>query len=668
MANRFDVVINGISYRIRRGEDGTMGYRRLFRRRKIERQDTDTPGLYVSHPSRLPAYQTSWAQGSAWWKPNLADEPSAYYLSTGIDAWSKPGHLVPMSAPTEAQVTTLQAGSDIVSFKGVAYAVGNTTTVSSTVYDVYKWNPGSNAWGVSSIHSGFTTASAADHFRFASASKIYAMSVGATTNDTIKYMDPTAPTSGTAVIACPSVNVAGSNLMWHNGYLLYYNGQDLYQVTDPLGTPANSLLTSDALGLEALDQVAAYGANALMDKENIKLAVSTVDGLYYVKNVDLRGEPTPHVFRVERDSAGNWNSVPIATLPQGTLALDVTYHLGSLIISATDDVNLLLANDNTKGYPKVTFYHVTGGNLGTIGVLLGEDTDEMPFKLLGAAGPILYIGGSKRLWVYDAVRGGLHTAYDFATATGKNHRHAFAKVLDSNGDQNIMVWSTDQRLWRMPVDPATTNVTAVTTLGDDLSTYVLESNYFDFGIPMEDKTITGVHTLTDVIGGGAQWQVYLATDDAAFSLVASHTNQDDGHSLTSMTTAATGKRFRYKVVYNSTSATDDTPLRALMFEASSGRAISQWALTLDGTVFENVEGSPVRPEYVYDNLETLAQTQTPVTFTDRFRSERREDSTAYMVEVQDVQINKDQSGEAYIDVLLEEVYLGTYTVEGGGEV
>jgi hypothetical protein len=657
MPNRFDVTLNGIDYRIRRkGEEGVIGYVKSLVRKRIQRQDTGLPGAYVSDPDRANAYQTSWSRGSAWWKPSLTQEADSYYLAKNMNMWRRPGFIEPWNDPVETDLVATHKtlyGVNLATLGGTNhYAEGNTTTVDNPNKDIYLWDDDTAAWTVTAYSTG--DPGGLNTWLYDAASTDILM----LHSDEIRKWTGSANATQLVSLGAYTATVRGANMFFHQGRLFVYTNDVLLEVQDWTGTPAISVTTDDGFGPDWLQN----HAGAMIG--NVRLAIGTAEGIYYVKNIEQAQGVLPHIFRVERDGAGNWNSVPIATLPLGSVALSIGYHMGSVIISAAEEgIAVGDATVNPRDAFAVTFYHVTGGNLGTLGQPLGEDVaDETPYQILLADGPHLYIGGQKRLWVYDAVRGGLHPWFEFDTPSTTMPLQVLQKVVDNTGSPApyLLMILADSLAgtvneYYVPMRAATALAT-VASFGTDLNGTYIESNYFDFDIPMEDKSITGVHILTDAITTNAQYTVQVAVDDGAFATVATHTNKSTGYSFTALATPKTGKRFRYKIAYETLSATYAPPLRAIMFEGAVGAQRWMWTLQLDGTEFGNVENKVIRPEAAYDNIEALASSGAPVAFVDNFRSERREDASTYQVTVERVEIKKDQPHEAYFDVTLAQTY------------
>jgi len=172
--------------------------------------------------------------------------------------------------------------------------------------------------------------------------------------------------------------------------------------------------------------------------------------------------------------------------------------------------------------------------------------------------------------------------------------------------------------------------------GGGTVTHALESNYFDFNVPAEAKTITHVTLMTDGVGAGETWTVQLETDDSAFATVATATSSTDNTAKQRLSTVKTGFRFRYKLIWAGSDISNPSKVKGIVFHALQGEMVTQWALSIDGTEFLNVENQKVRPDDVLTYLETIAGTATVVTFVDEYRTT----SSSHNVKVESVTIER----------------------------
>jgi hypothetical protein len=384
----------------------------------------------------------------------------------------------------------------------------------------------------------------------------------------------------------------------------------------------------------------------------VRLAISTPEGIYYVKNTRQGGQPQAFVFRVDRDAAGNFIGNPIATLPSGSVALSIAYHLGSVVIAASPDWQLIQDNDTVEA--EVGLYHITQGSLGALGSPLGgrDALDETPFALLGSQGSLLYIGGHKRLWIYDAVRGGLHTAWSWTTEIGNGPYAAMANVLNSSGEGCMIFLGADRiaRIKNQQYD----NPDTVTSFGDDETHYTLTSNFFDCGLPMESKELTKVAILREAGDGQQEYTIQISADGAAFADALTHSTSGEVFEEASLS-GTTGIKFQYKVIYQ-TQDTNRNALEALLISHTTGIMVEEVELMLDGTELLNTDNEVQDPETFRDAMLVIAQTETQINFVDNYQEQGRLTDTTSTAKMKVVacEIVKDSPGESRIHVVLRE--------------
>lgn len=652
MPTDFDVQIGTTKAKIRKTENG--GYTRRTIRREIENNllsQSENPALQ-SRGDRPALYQTSWAGGSRWWKPLITPQDlTSYFRSNHIDAWSEPGRLVPMNKETSATATGIHGNCVIgVSADGSVYAIGSTNTTDSTNLDVYKWTPASNAFVRETTYmSGVDDAAAPVAMAFdPSDGYFYVLA----SDGDIGRFKPTATVADDADYITGLTFYAGANIFLQNSNLLFYNGDQIYTI-DKTGPSATSRV-NDGMGPDFLN--GASFATGSIFKKNINLAIATPEGIYYVKNTNQAGQPVAWVFRVERDAAGNWMLHPLATLPPGNVALGITYHLGQVVISASPDWSVVMANAAST-FPEIDIYYLGAGGAGVLGSPLGNrNADETPHNFLGSVGPYLYIGGQKRLWVYDGIRGGLHTAFEWATAATKGGYRAMAQVADSDGDRAfgfIGEGASATVFGRVHMgladDPDT-----VTNFGDDETHYTLTSNFFDGGLPMEEKELTKVAILREAGDGDQEWTVQISADGGAFADALVHSTTGETYAEADLS-GVRGRKFQYRVIYQ-TKDTKRTPLEALMVGFTTGEQITEWDLMLDGTEMLNIDNTVQDEEEFYDAMKALAAQGAIIDFVDNMQEQGREsgDGAAVEVKVMAVEIVKSKPGESTVRVVLRE--------------
>ena len=634
-----DGSLAGYNFRLKRDGEGR-SYTKQFSRSNLPfNQSEEHDGKFNTRQDIRTLWQTSWSGGAFWNKPLIsAASISTYYTSEGMDVVSSPGDLIPL--PT-ATTTTLASGPGIlwpgaiVSVAGSLYAatsVGTETGISK--WGGSSWSDFTNVTNIGSVEAPVSMFhdQDADNFVFLQP------------DGDMYYIDRADTTDGTII----DIGVCnyGSNGFMHFGRMFVYNGDILQEVSAAYGGSATkATIYDDGMGPEYLTKVAFPVSYTRVFMNLPRLAVATAEGIYYVKNVEQEGVPTAFIYRIDRANDGTNIGTPIATLPPGMLALDVSYSLGSLLVSATSDVDIVMSNNLTNGkYPRIDIYHLTNGSLGSVGSPLGGDSpDEAPHRFAGTFGAKVYIGGSKRVWVYDMVNGGLHPLFDheIASQEGAAVNRAFT-TTDASGNRVIRFFDMVGNYHDLEIDTGTDN---------DSQTRSLTSNYFDFNIPAEKKTITHVTVMTDGPTANETWTVQLSADDGAFATAATVTSAKDNTEKQRITPVS-GFRFQYKITYATSAATaSPSRLKGIVFHALEGEMVAKWRLTIDGKEFRNVENLVVRPDTVLSNFEAVGGTDTVVSFVDEMKTS----SSTHNVKVESVTVSRGNALEIdTIDVVLTE--------------
>ena len=636
----FDITLDGNQFRLHRGEDVTP-YKRGWQRRELD-DPIVRPAIRQAMSSRgdRPVfYQTSWAGGAAWWTPLYSPgNADSYADATNFDAFSKPGTIIPRSK-SAAVSTAMGINSPLFSVGGHLYTVGTTKTEDSTYFDIYKYTHASNDWvRETGYSSGMTTGiiwggiyNAADGYAYMmSKTKVSRFDLSSAQNNEILTVDAT----------------YGDNIMQTaDGKIWVYDDGLLKEVSDPGGTPAFITRNDDGFGPDIINSMATP-ASQLVFENQLRLAVASAGGVFVVKNSFVNGKNQAILARIDRDQSGAYIRYPLSTLPEGVLCLSITVHLGSVIMATTVDWQLAMANDASKSeVPRIDFYHYTdGGGLGVIGSADREKPSEYVVSFLGALGHQLLLGSQSRVWVYDARNGGLHPWLDLTDASEGVFMGA-SVVLDSDGNTRLLVKEdATSSVHKLMTDDATT-----TTLGNDLTTYVLTSNYIDFNRPFEDKVLTAIRVQTELLTTAQRYTIQISIDDGAFTTRATHEgaitfSETD---VSSASTPLTGKRFRYRIIYETTNATIQG-FQGIELIAQGGEMVPFLELILEGGEVGSVENLVVDPEDVFDQLETSAAKQVPVAVVDNFRSQRYEDSATSTMKFAELVIVKDTDAEAII--------------------
>lgn len=658
-STNFDLVINGVKARIAQVPEGGGGYKRRSVRKEIQQQiisQSENPA-YRNRDDGVALLQTSWAGGSRWWKPLITSQDLAsYFQSNHMDLWSEPGKIVPGNKHTSIKTPfALFHDACVVATDGTdVYAIGFNNTQAVDGYDALKWVPANNAFVT---ETGYTT-SGETGGPGEPIAMVYDSTLGYfyLLQETVdgtgahigKFSPSLAATYGSDTPETKSVKY-GANLVTSPYGLFYCTGGDVVEVSTGAGTPTFTVRFTPT-NEEFLTR---SNTNIL---DSAPLFISTPQGLYLARNTLDGDMPVATIYRIDRDGSGSFVGNPVAVLPRGTVALSIMFHMGQLLIASTPDWrDLADGNENLE----VVIYFVGEGGMGSLGSVLGgrDEKDETPYYFLGSEGGNAYLAGSKRLWVFDAIRGGLHPAWEWENLPGTagspdGGYKAMTRVQDSDGDEVAMFlgkWVIDTVKVGDTDDPDT-----VAAFGDDETHYVLESNYFDGGLPMELKEITEVAILRDKDDGGSEWTVQVSADGGAFAdvLVSAGTGVFDKVAVSGIT----GYQFRYKLIYQ-TKDTTRSALRSVLVTMATGDMVTEWDVTLDGSELLNMDNERQDPKVFADSMVSLGSNSSIVALIDNYQDHERTadiSGSGMNVKVVAVEISKDTPGESLIRVLLRE--------------
>ncbi len=638
---QYDGTLNGLQFILGKGADGGSPYRKRSVRSNVPFQESqETRGQFNTRTDLRSVFQTDWSGGAFWYKPLLSSQSlTSYFTSAGLDPNVEPGNLVP--TPHVAQVSSSSAmyarmhHPIMLSFDKIYYA-----EVDSNPQGLVKWD--GSAFSTLTNDFGVTGRTVQGMCYDRTLATIFALF----DNGQVCYVTP--DSAGGTVIDIGDAG-EGSNIFVHFGRLMVWNGDTLQEITDPLGSPAATTLIDDAMGPDMLGNMASAASDPVIAYESTRLSVPSSEGVYMVKNVNQEGMIQADISRMDRNQEGTDIRVPIASLPQGVACVDIMYHLGSVLFACVTDSARLFANDiSLYGRPAVVFYQFNPENgLSTIGMIDGgENPSELPTKFLAAEQGNVFIGSTAKVWVYDVVRGGVHPVVTSGFTAGE--------LVDS------MVWSTNasgQPVWQFTQYGQTLLYQRPTEDEiDSTQTPYLESNYFDFNIPAEKKTITHITLMTDGIDAGDSYTVTVEVDDAgSWSTGATFTSTSAKTQRVALATPLTGHRFRYKIQYATTGSPRTTPprVKGLVLYAFQGELVRQWTLNISAAEAMNIGNARQNPDTVITALETLQALETEVTYVDSFRTSTAVTST---VRVDGVDIIKSSKAEAdVIQVILTEV-------------
>lgn len=630
--NRFDGTLAGaFQFRLMRGDKS---YSKVTQRSNLPfNQSEEHDGKFNTRQDIRTMWQTSWGGGSLWYQPQISEASiDTFFDSTNMDTVTEPGNVLarsPVSIQTISNASTTAVGlqTDI----GTIYFFEDNGTNQGLV----DWTSGTPAL----LTNDFTVDSVDPVAMAWDAANATVVALFA--NGEVAYVTPD---SAGGLIRDVGTIYYGANIFFHFGRLLVWTGDILVEIGDPYGTDTQTTIYDDGMGPDVLSNVSFASSDNILPEWGCRTAVSSNEGVWIAKNVEQEGKPTATLTRVDRNTQGTNIGNPLATLPQGKAVIDLTYHLGSILMSTSADLIRVFGNDESSyGHIPIDIHFFTENTgLGSVGSPLGgPDPDDTVFRFMGAQADRMFLGGHDHVYVYDAVRGGLHPwLYDSSASP-------FLSVFSTvDGATEVLLYSREGGAF-------ISTPTAFTA--DNGDGHVVESNWFDFNIPSEQKTITHVTLITDGVGANETVSVYVQNqEEGGWVLQGAWTDADNNTAKKRVTTAnqQTGYRFKYWLQWeiSTGTATPPTRIKGVMFHAIEGEMVTQWRLTIDGKQFRNVEGQVVRPETVRTALETYAAEQAVITYSDEFRPT----ATTHNVKVEAVQIEGDTPDDFTATVVLTE--------------
>ncbi|KKK78866.1 hypothetical protein LCGC14_2839250, partial [marine sediment metagenome] len=363
----------------------------------------------------------------------------------------------------------------------------------------------------------------------------------------VAWYDPTANSNSTFDTGRTQYN--GASMWVDRDFVWVYNGDTLYTYDTSAYTESTAARADDDWGIDVFSRAAAFTGKPVIPEWSCTRAISTSEGIFYVKNVFEGGLSVAKVWRVDRDASGSYILTPIGTLPKGQVAINIAHHLGSILITTVPNFHRAVVNADDQ---KVTVYHVTGKSIGAVGSLLGgTNVDETPVWMLGSHNEMLYIGGRKRLWVYDGRVGAFHVVHVESATKYTNHGSGFtamATVASTSGAGLLFMHTSQDGLSAAPYFELLVEDSLITTSDD---TAFVTSNWFDFELPMEEKTIYEVFYDASDIRTDSTVLIQVSADGAAFSTVATVTGGVSADTIRqAVITPITGYKFQYKLVFS----------------------------------------------------------------------------------------------------------------------
>jgi hypothetical protein len=648
---RFDIRLNGVNYRVDRTAE-TPYTKTVAAQSAVGQALQGASALLHYREDILEAHQTDWSGGSQWWKARFQQEnANSYFLSDGFDAWTTPGEIKAVNRFVQTADDNLwTTAAQLVYAAGKWWTVG---TANSAVGDTSKKRllEFTTATGTFDVNGTRDSGCASDivwsGIYEQAQSRVYWLN-GAAASEAVAYFDPNNLGAAT-VTHVNSATLAdvkpGSALINWQGRLLYFNGDKVFEINQ---VSINTVTTvgDDGFGTSLLSTITIAGAGSgRIDAYALRGAVAGDDGVYYIKTLPGhgRGVYQPIIYRFFTDGATDVNE-EVTRLPVGTLALNLFWHLGSLIIAATPDVERALTND---GPVRVAFYHVTNRVPGALGLPLGQTPpDESVCHFLGADEASLYVGGTLRLWVYDGIRGGIHPI-------SKEYGNLVSLGLSKVGSNPVRLYLQGHQQAGASRDAVTQRIE-----GDDASTsytHEVESGYLDFNLPLELKQLLSFRVHTESVAAGGTYTLFYELDDSgSFTSAGTHTTGTFAQFDLS-TSDLTFRRLRFKIRYATTTTTIRPALKAISVSASGQDFVRVWDMTLDGQSARNVENQPVRPSVAFDAIDALAGTNVSIELLDGMRSEAADDYTTHEVKVAVASTEKTSWAEARLRTRLFEV-------------
>lgn len=615
----------------------------------ITLQDVDLK----SRPDNREFWQTSWLGGAQWEKPVLSlQNLNTYYHGANIDLTATAGAVMPARyAHDESGLSWGTSGwSNAAHYVGGGVDGAVVLTYVTAAWAWYGWDGSTDSWNGLAVPSGMG-ASDVPYATTSFGDTVYVLTDQA---EIISVQNTTGTTWVSSTDALPAVSgfnatpIAGAAIWADETYLWYYNG-DMIARYDHATFASGELMVNDLLGPDVFQQESP--TYPVIPLNSTPRAISTSEGVFYVKNVIVNGKVVAKIARIDRDASGAYIHTPIGTLPVGMVAATITHHLGSLIVATLPSFYRAMANEE---HSQVTLYHVTGRSIGALGTMLGpESQDETPVNFLLSIGDMLYIGGARRMWQYDGRVGAIHPYYEtdnFAIYGYGGGWFLAAPVLTTNGTATLLMHNGNNGSFR-PYTAVLEDQTHGVASGQDS---YLESNYFDFDLPMETKTVTELfYDLTDVRSTKTVTFKVKADDAASWTTVKMVTEGTDDLVGRVAITGVTGYKFQYRVEFGEDSASGAGPkLRSIGFSAVAGEMVKVMQFTINGWESVNVQNQVQDPKDVYDKLATLRDNADPVTVRHWYVSQSGADYAEDSYKVVSVMAQKDDPQEGLFDVTL----------------
>ena len=646
---RFTVTVNGQEYHIVPETFVEGAVRRQAEFAYLGEEDLK------SRPDTREFLHNSWIGGAQWEKPLYGRNNANTYFESGDLSFTDRAGAVQQSAelqPLDSDLVSPTLKLIAWSEDGVGGAI-TFTTLGGNVWQWYEWDEAADAFAA--VASRTTAHDSSDNCMAASAGsdgKVYAL-MG---DGTVAYYDPTANTNGTFSVGRIPLN--GASMWVDRDFVWVYNSDRIYSydINDSYAESA-APRADDDWGIDVFSRSADFSGTAIIPIWSCTRAITTSEGIFYVKNVFEGGLPVAKVFRVDRDASGSYINTPIGTLPKGQVAINIAHHLGSVLIATVPNFHRAVVNADDQ---KVTVYHVTSKSIGAVGSLLGgTNIDETPVWFLGTHNEMLYLGGRKRLWTYDGRVGAFHAVHVESATKYTNHGSGFTAMatVDSTSGAGVLLMHTSQDgLAASPYFELLIEDSLITTSDD---TAFVTSNWFDFELPMEEKTIYEVFYDASNIRTNSTVLIQVSADGAAFSTVATVTGGVSANTIRqAVITPITGYKFQYKLVFSTdtvTSSAEPGRVYSVGFAALGGEMVDVLQFTIDGKESMNLENLVQVPSDVYDLMATLRDTKEEIVVSHTMNAYEGDDPQSNTYRVTSVTGRKDSPIDGMYEIQLVEV-------------
>lgn len=609
-----------------------------------------------SRPDTREWLHNSWIGGAQWEKPVYGrNNQDTYFESSDLSFTDRAG-----AVQEAAELTPLDSDLGSPSAKLIGWSEDSVdgalafVNTSGTTWQWHEWVASTQTW--TAIASRTSTLGASDYVMAASAGadgKAYAlMNTG-----TVAYYDPTANTNSTFTTRTADVYNGGA--IWvSRDFVWVYDGDTIYNY-DINNSYAESLvaIADDDDGLDVFSRSASWATKPIIPEWSCTRAISTSEGIFYVKNVSEGGLTVAKAYRLDKDASGSYILTPLGTLPKGQVALNLTLHLGSLLVSTVPNFHRAVVNNDDQ---RVTIYHITGKSIGAIGSPLGgTNIDESPVWFLGTYNEMLYFGGRRRLWMYDARVGAFHVVHEESATKYTDHGSGFtqmASVLLTAGAGMMFMHTSQDATSAAPYLEVLTEDSLITTAND--TAYVV-SNWFDFDVPLEQKSVHEIFYDTSNLRTNSTILIQLSADGGAFATVATLTGGTSPNTARiPVSSPVTGYKFQYKLVFSTdtvTSSAEPSRLYSLGFAAFGGEMVDVIQFTIDGKESVNMENDVQIPSDVYNLMATLRATKTEVSVTHSYKSDLADDLVTNTYRVTSVTGRKESPYDGMYEIQMVEV-------------